>query len=148
MGEKMAALLGPPASGPKLRRQHPGRNHPGICAQRNRRGRPSSPNNINHPESEPMIIGRNFSPRSTPTSATRPSAPAFRKKSRNDLVDPLGRHRDGSPPARTSTKRANGSSATARSPLVPCRSIRRWKRLTAGRRPDLGNLPRHADRTG
>src|SRR5574343_261797 len=40
MGEKMAKLLG---------RQHPGQNFGAII-----------PNNINHPESEPMIIGRNF----------------------------------------------------------------------------------------
>ena len=39
------------------------------------RGRAIIPSNINHPESEPMIIGRNFWSRSTPTSATRPSPP-------------------------------------------------------------------------
>jgi phosphomethylpyrimidine synthase len=82
MGEKMAALLC---------RQHPGQNFgasipeeitPEFVRSEVARGRAIIPNNINHPESEPMIIGRNFLSRSTPTSATRRSAPAFRKKSR------------------------------------------------------------------
>ncbi|WP_347556533.1 phosphomethylpyrimidine synthase ThiC [Robbsia sp. KACC 23696] len=69
-GEKMAALLG---------RQHPGQAFGaaavgGVAAQAGAlrsitpefvrdeiaRGRAVLPNNINHPESEPMIIGRNF----------------------------------------------------------------------------------------
>ena len=60
MGEKMAALLG---------RQHPGQNFgasipeeitPEFVRSEIARGRAIIPNNINHPESEPMIIGRNF----------------------------------------------------------------------------------------
>jgi phosphomethylpyrimidine synthase len=60
MGERMAQLLG---------RQHPGQNFgasipPVITREFVRdevaRGRAIIPNNINHPESEPMIIGRNF----------------------------------------------------------------------------------------
>jgi phosphomethylpyrimidine synthase len=59
-GEKMAKLLG---------RQHPGQRYGAvipdeITAEFVRseiaRGRAIIPNNINHPESEPMIIGRNF----------------------------------------------------------------------------------------
>ena len=59
-GEKMAKLLG---------RQHPGQSFGAsipaeITAEFVRsevaRGRAIIPNNINHPESEPMIIGRNF----------------------------------------------------------------------------------------
>ena len=34
------------------------------------RGRAIIPNNINHPESEPMIIGKNFSVKSTRTLVT------------------------------------------------------------------------------
>ncbi|AWI74353.1 phosphomethylpyrimidine synthase ThiC [Parazoarcus communis] len=59
-GNKMAALLG---------RQHPGQHFgasipeeitPEFVRDEVARGRAIIPNNINHPESEPMIIGRNF----------------------------------------------------------------------------------------
>jgi phosphomethylpyrimidine synthase len=60
MGQKLADLMG---------RQHPGQSYGAaipaeITAEFVRsevaRGRAIIPNNINHPESEPMIIGRNF----------------------------------------------------------------------------------------
>ena len=60
MGEKMARLL---------TRQHPGQSFgasipaeitPEFVRSEIARGRAIIPNNINHPESEPMIIGRNF----------------------------------------------------------------------------------------
>lgn len=35
-------------------------SHRSLCATKSRAGRAILPNNINHPESEPMIIGRNF----------------------------------------------------------------------------------------
>ena len=59
-GEKMAKLL---------TRQHPGQSYgasipeaitPEFVRSEVARGRAIIPNNINHPESEPMIIGRNF----------------------------------------------------------------------------------------
>ncbi|MGL1832368.1 phosphomethylpyrimidine synthase ThiC [Rhodocyclaceae bacterium SMB388] len=59
-GQKMAAML---------TRQHPGQNFgasipaeitPEFVRDEIARGRAIIPNNINHPESEPMIIGRNF----------------------------------------------------------------------------------------
>ncbi|MEW6253064.1 MAG: phosphomethylpyrimidine synthase ThiC, partial [Planctomycetota bacterium] len=59
-GEKLAALMS---------RQHPGQNFgallpdeitPEFVRSEVARGRAIIPNNINHPESEPMIIGRNF----------------------------------------------------------------------------------------
>ncbi len=59
-GEKLANLMG---------RQHPGQNFgvalpreitPEFVREEIARGRAIIPNNINHPESEPMIIGRNF----------------------------------------------------------------------------------------
>ncbi len=60
MGEKLAALMN---------RQHRGQNFgaslhaeitPEFVRDEVARGRAILPNNINHPESEPMIIGRNF----------------------------------------------------------------------------------------
>jgi phosphomethylpyrimidine synthase len=60
MGQKLADLMG---------RQHPGQNFgaaipaeitPEFVRDEIARGRAIIPNNINHPESEPMIIGRNF----------------------------------------------------------------------------------------
>ncbi|HRH81008.1 MAG TPA: phosphomethylpyrimidine synthase ThiC, partial [Thiobacillaceae bacterium] len=59
-GEKLAKLLG---------RQHPGQHFgasipaeitPEFVREEVARGRAIIPNNINHPETEPMIIGRNF----------------------------------------------------------------------------------------
>jgi phosphomethylpyrimidine synthase len=59
-GEKMAAFMG---------RRHPGQSFgaaipdvitPEFVRDEVARGRAIIPNNINHPESEPMIIGRNF----------------------------------------------------------------------------------------
>jgi len=59
-GEKMAAMM---------LRQHPGQNFgasipdeitPEFVRDEVARGRAIIPNNVNHPESEPMIIGRNF----------------------------------------------------------------------------------------
>jgi hypothetical protein len=43
-GRKDGQAADPPASGPELRRQHPGRDHPGIRAQRSR------PRPRHHPE--------------------------------------------------------------------------------------------------
>ena len=60
LGEKLAALMN---------RQHPGQNFgaslqneitPEFVRSEIARGRAIIPTNINHPESEPMIIGRNF----------------------------------------------------------------------------------------
>jgi len=60
LGDKLAALMN---------RQHPGQNFganlqneitPEFVRSEIARGRAIIPNNINHPESEPMIIGRNF----------------------------------------------------------------------------------------
>ncbi len=60
MGAKLAAMMN---------RQHPGQNFgaslqneitPEFVRSEIARGRAILPNNINHPESEPMIIGRNF----------------------------------------------------------------------------------------
>ncbi len=52
--------LGLAARRQQLRRVHPRRDHARIRAQRNRARQGDHPSNINHPETEPMIIGRNF----------------------------------------------------------------------------------------
>ncbi len=60
LGDKLATMMN---------RQHPGQNYganlqneitPEFVRSEIARGRAIIPNNINHPESEPMIIGRNF----------------------------------------------------------------------------------------
>ncbi len=60
LGDKLAAMMN---------RQHPGQNFganlqneitPEFVRDEIARGRAIIPNNINHPESEPMVIGRNF----------------------------------------------------------------------------------------
>jgi phosphomethylpyrimidine synthase len=50
----------PSASWQQFRRQYSGGDHAGVRAFEVARGRAIIPCNINHPESEPMIIGRNF----------------------------------------------------------------------------------------
>jgi phosphomethylpyrimidine synthase len=50
----------PPASRQQLRRQYSGGDHAGVRPFGSGAGRAIIPCNINHPESEPMIIGRNF----------------------------------------------------------------------------------------
>lgn len=100
------------------------------------RGRAIIPNNINHPESEPMAIGRNFWSRSTPISVIRRSPPMSRPKSTSWSGRSAGARtrswtcRRGA----TSTTRANGSSATRPCRSARCPSIRRWKRSAASPR--------------
>jgi phosphomethylpyrimidine synthase len=100
------------------------------------RGRAIIPSNINHPESEPMAIGRNFLVKinanignSAVASdvATEVDKMVWSIRWGADTVMDLST-------AATSTTRANGSSATAPSPSAPCRSIRRWKRSAASPR--------------
>jgi phosphomethylpyrimidine synthase len=60
MGEKMAALLGRQHRGQNFGASIPEEITPEFVRSEIARGRAIIPNNINHPESEPMIIGRNF----------------------------------------------------------------------------------------
>jgi len=60
MGEKMAALLGRQHKGQDFGAAIPAEITPEFVRAEVARGRAIIPNNINHPESEPMIIGRNF----------------------------------------------------------------------------------------
>ena len=100
------------------------------------RGRAIIPSNINHPETEPMIIGRNFLTKvnanignSAVTSGVAEEVEKLVWSIRwgADTVMDLstGRH---------STPSANGSSATVRCRSARCRSIRRWKRSAASPR--------------
>ncbi len=59
-GEKMLELLMKQHRGESFGASIPETDHPGIRAREVARGRAIIPANINHPESEPMIIGRNF----------------------------------------------------------------------------------------
>ncbi len=141
--------------GPELRRQPAGDDHPQSCATRSPAGRAIIPNNINHPESEPMIIWLNFLTKinaniGNPAVTSSPSP----RISEDDLVDPRGGANmvisPISPPARTSTRPASGSSATRRCRSARCRSTRPWRKVN-GKAEDLTweYLPRqHPDRAG
>ncbi|MGI4856905.1 MAG: phosphomethylpyrimidine synthase ThiC [Janthinobacterium lividum] len=59
-GDKLAALLGRQHPGQSFGASTPQRITPEFVRDEIARGRAIIPNNINHPESEPMIIGRNF----------------------------------------------------------------------------------------
>ncbi|WP_284190126.1 phosphomethylpyrimidine synthase ThiC, partial [Zoogloea oryzae] len=60
MGEKMVKLLGRQHKGQDFGAAIPAEITPEFVRAEVARGRAIIPNNINHPESEPMIIGRNF----------------------------------------------------------------------------------------
>jgi phosphomethylpyrimidine synthase len=60
MGEKMVKLLGRQHKGQDFGASIPAEITPEFVRSEVARGRAIIPNNINHPESEPMIIGRNF----------------------------------------------------------------------------------------
>ena len=60
MGEKMVKLLGRQHKGQDFGASIPQEITPEFVRSEVARGRAIIPNNINHPESEPMIIGRNF----------------------------------------------------------------------------------------
>ena len=151
MGEKLAALMN---------RQHPGQNFganlqneitPEFVRSEIARGRAIIPNNINHPESEPMIIGRNFLVKINANIGN--SALGFQHPGRSredDLGDPLGRrHRDGPVHRQEHPRDARvdhpqfAGADRHRADLPGAGKGRRQ-----GRRPDLGNVPRHADRAG
>ncbi len=75
--------------GPLLTQQHAGEHFgaaipqqitPEFVRSEVARGRAIIPANINHPELEPMIIGRNFLGKLTPTSAIPHLAPRFPKR--------------------------------------------------------------------
>ena len=99
------------------------------------RGRAIIPANINHPELEPVIIGRNFlvkinanigNSAVTSSVAEEVEKMVWAIRWGADTVMDL-------PPAATSTISATGSSATPAFRSAPCRSIRRWRRLAATR---------------
>ena len=114
------------------------------------RGRAVIPANHNHPESEPMIIGKKFAVKINANIGNSAVTSLHRRGGREDGVGhPLGRRHHHGPVHRqaTSTRPASGSCATPRSRSAPCRSIRRWRRSTATPpQLTLGDLPRHRDR--
>ena len=60
MGEKLAALMGRQHRGERFGAEIPAEITPEFVRSEVARGRAIIPANINHPETEPMIIGRNF----------------------------------------------------------------------------------------
>ncbi len=60
MGEKLAALMGHQHRGERFGAEIPAEITPEFVRSEVARGRAIIPANINHPETEPMIIGRNF----------------------------------------------------------------------------------------
>ena len=97
------------------------------------RGRAIIPANINHPESEPMIIGRNFLVKINANIGNSAVASTIEEEVEKmrwatkwgaDTVMDL-------PPARTFTPRANGLCATRPCPSARCRFTRRSKKSAA-----------------
>ena len=122
--------------GSVVRGEPPADRHPGVRPRRDRRGRAIIPVNVNHPELEPMIIGRNFLVKvnanignSAVTSSIEEEVEKLVWSIRwgADTVMDLST-------GPTSTRPARGSSATARCPSGPCPSTRPWRRWAASPR--------------
>ena len=115
------------------------------------RGRAIIPANINHPELEPMIIGRNFAVKINANIGNSAVSLVDRGRSRQAaLGDAVGRrHGDGSVdrPRHPRDARVDPPQFRRadrhRADLPGARESRR-----PARRPDLGDLPRHAHRAG
>lgn len=97
------------------------------------RGRAVIPANHNHPEAEPMIIGKAFAVKVNANIGNSAVTSSIAEE-----VDKMvwatrwGRTPSWTcPPARTSTKPGSGSCATHRYRSARCRSIRRWRRSRA-----------------
>jgi phosphomethylpyrimidine synthase len=125
-----------PAPGPGPRRRDPREITPEFVRDEVARGRAIIPANINHPELEPMIIGRNFLVKintNIGNSAVASSIDEEVEKMRWSVKwggDTLMDLSTGG----TSTRPASGSCATARCRSARCRSTRRWRRPAAGPR--------------
>ena len=150
MGHKLVTRCAP-TSGPIVRRRIPDEITPEFVRDEVARGRAIIPANINHPESEPMIIGRNFLVKINANIGNSARQLVDRGRSRkNDLGHPLGRrHRHGSV-----DRQAHPRNARVDHPQLAGADRHRadlsgaGKSRRQGRRSDLGNLPRHADRAG
>jgi phosphomethylpyrimidine synthase len=143
-----------------LRTQHPGNSFgasiprvitPEFVRDEVARGRAIIPNNINHPESEPMIIGRNFLTKINCNIGNSPLASTIQ-----DEVDKMtwAIRWGGDTVMDLSTGKnihetrewivRNSPVPIGTVPIYQALEKGRWQ----GRGPDLGNLPRHPDRTG
>ena len=101
------------------------------------RGRAIIPANINHPEAEPMAIGRNFLVKINANIGNSAVASRRRRRSRQDgLGDPLGRRHGHGPLDRPQHPRhpRMDHPQLARCRSAPCRSTRRWRRSAASPR--------------
>ena len=115
------------------------------------RGRAIIPANINHPEIEPMIIGRNFLVKINANIGNSAVTLVDRGGSGEDGVgDPLGRRHGDGPvhrqehPRDARVDRAQLAGADRHGADLPGAGEGRRQ----GRGPHLGDLPRHADRAG
>ena len=102
---------------------HPDQITPEFVRQEIAAGRAIIPANINHPELEPMIIGRNFRVKINGNLGNSAVTSSLTEEvEKNGVVADVGaRTRLWTyPQARTSTKHANGLSATRPSPSAPC----------------------------
>ena len=143
-----------------LRTQHPGNSFgasiprvitPEFVRDEVARGRAIIPNNINHPESEPMIIGRNFLTKINCNIGNSPLASTIQ-----DEVDKMtwAIRWGGDTVMDLSTGKNIHETREwiVRNSPVPIGTVPIYQALEKverqGRRPQLGNLPRHPDRTG
>ena len=116
------------------------------------RGRAIIPANVNHPESEPMAIGRNFLVKVNAnignSAVTSSMAEEVEKLT---WADPVGRRHGHGPLHRPRHPHHPGVDhpQQPRARSAPSRSTRPWRRSTAEpSRPDLGGVPGHRHRAG
>ena len=146
LGREPIASAGPRRPGFR-RRRSPITSPPNSSATRSRAAARSSPRNINHPESEPMAIGRNFLVKINANIGNSAVASRRRRRGRQDgLVDPLGRRHGDGPlhrpqhPRHPRMDHPQQPRADRHRPHLP--GAREGRRRRRG--ADLGDLPRHA----
>ena len=140
-GERLAQILARQHPGQRFGARIPEEITPEFVRAEVAAGRAIIPANINHPESEPMIIGRNFLVKVNANIGNSALASDIQEEVDKmtwairwgaDTVMDLS-------PAATSTRRASGSSATAPFRSARCPSTRRWRRSTARPRSSPGS---------
>ena len=129
----------------------PRRSRRNSCARKWPRGRAIIPANINHPEPEPMIIGRNFLVKINANIGNSAVSSSIEEEvEKMTWAHPLGRRHRHGPVHRQEYPRDprmdHPQLAGAHRHRAHLSGAGKGRRQ--GRGPDLGDLPRHLDRAG
>jgi len=146
-GEKLAKLMGASIAA-RTSRVHSRGNHPEFVRAEVARGA-IIPNNINHPETEPMIIGRNFLVKINANIGNSALGSSI-----NEEVDKIPgpsagrRHGDGPVHRQEHPRDAEWIIRNSPVPIGTVPIYQALEKVDGKARTDLGDVPRHPDRTG